>query len=706
MLPFILNTPYQDRTVLTTLGSVSLTEYISRDGPDFYSSPLITLSGLQSSGIVESVQLQLRNAETCAQNTVTFLQVPNPGDTITLDQQVYRFIPLIAGYQQFGDVHIGNTPEATAIQFYKVVMQVGTPGVDFYSPISTSVVSASGIVNFSLTSGGSNYLGVGSAPAVPARLVQCQTNGATPGTPVNATSTATVSVYQGTIQAVTITSPGISYTGTAINVFIAGGGAGSAYGTATLTSAYSINSVGQPINVVSTTGLPATGYVSINGHNCAYTGLTANTLLGVTAVGVPFIANPGNTVQYGYVGSHPTIDIVYADNYFVLRAWAQGTAGNLLTSTTSDATNIQIIGNTLISGGSGPGDYFLTQQLPAISGLNGNYQFNFVSYDIIGDLYDGYVTLYDINGNSLVTPTGSGISYYVGPVRFYGKSVINEFTEVTTLSGIWDPNNQPSSTGMFYVTWDNPIINISGLTFPIAAPATIGTPTQSTRAFTAIEFAQIFDFLVWVFVPVTDHNPPERNWPRTVDANGTWYYAGRTNNMYANVQVPTTVGLGDLVIKPSAVAATTAALGGSGWSYYNNILTNPDATLTIDGVGIVTGQYILIKNQTDARQNGLYVATHVGTQYYIGNTLTRAPEMTIGNQFINAYVPVTGGTVNAGTTWECVNTFVSVGITSIVFVKYVGFASATAIWVGYGNKFTYATSVLPWNNATNSVYLL
>lgn len=133
------------------------------------------------------------------------------------------------------------------------------------------------------------------------------------------------------------------------------------------------------------------------------------------------------------------------------------------------------------------------------------------------------------------------VEYTLGPTKFYGKTVINEFIEVHGLSGIWADNGYADSSGIFYVTWDSPSLTYSGITSAVSAPATTGTPTQSTISVSAVDSVQPIEYNIFVY---TGGSAPERQWPRPVDANGTWYWAGRTTKTYAQVTVPSnTLGI-------------------------------------------------------------------------------------------------------------------------------------------------------------------
>jgi hypothetical protein len=69
---------------------------------------------------------------------------------------------------------------------------------------------------------------------------------------------------------------------------------------------------------------------------------------------------------------------------------------------------------------------------------------------------------------------------------------------------------------------------------------------------------------------------------------------------------------------------------------------------TIDGVTLSVGDRVLVKNQTDARQNGIYIYNGPSTP------MTRAPDANTADELESAVVMVDEGS-QAGTTWRQTN---------------------------------------------------
>jgi len=86
---------------------------------------------------------------------------------------------------------------------------------------------------------------------------------------------------------------------------------------------------------------------------------------------------------------------------------------------------------------------------------------------------------------------------------------------------------------------------------------------------------------------------------------------------------------------------------------------------TIDGVTLNVGDRILLKDQTNPKENGIYIFNGAT------NPLTRAPDANTASELINAIVIVDEGTSNAGTAWRQVNVISSLGTDDVVFQPFV-----------------------------------
>lgn len=113
-----------------------------------------------------------------------------------------------------------------------------------------------------------------------------------------------------------------------------------------------------------------------------------------------------------------------------------------------------------------------------------------------------------------------------------------------------------------------------------------------------------------------------------------------------------------LDVKASAVVATTANITLSG-------------TQTIDGIAVVAGDRVLVKNQSTASQNGIYVVA--------AGAWTRSTDADTWAKLVSAFVFVEKGTVGADTGWvSTVDSGGTLGSTAVTFSQFSGAGTYTA----------------------------
>ena len=96
---------------------------------------------------------------------------------------------------------------------------------------------------------------------------------------------------------------------------------------------------------------------------------------------------------------------------------------------------------------------------------------------------------------------------------------------------------------------------------------------------------------------------------------------------------------------------------------------------TLDGVTLVTGDRILLKDQTAGEENGLYTVEATGAP-------TRATDFDVDAEAIRgATVMVIGGTANANSTWMHTTTgAITLDTTSLIF-KQIGSRGKQTLWI-------------------------
>lgn len=127
-------------------------------------------------------------------------------------------------------------------------------------------------------------------------------------------------------------------------------------------------------------------------------------------------------------------------------------------------------------------------------------------------------------------------------------------------------------------------------------------------------------------------------------------------------------GLLDAVSAQDAVtlAQLKAAIEGNSWKDNVRVASTTNLTLTgpgssIDGVTLTNGDRVLVKDQTLASQNGIYVFNGSAV------AMTRADDATTFTELENAFVAVDEGTANGGTTFRQTQVNGTVGVNDILW---------------------------------------
>ena len=118
-------------------------------------------------------------------------------------------------------------------------------------------------------------------------------------------------------------------------------------------------------------------------------------------------------------------------------------------------------------------------------------------------------------------------------------------------------------------------------------------------------------------------------------------------------------GAGSAIVTGTSSTAPPGSSGdpaGTTWKAPVRVATTTNGTLatayengdTVDGVVLATGDRILIKDQTDGTENGIYVVQASGAP-------VRASDLDDSSEVVGAIIYVIAGTINGTTTWVSTN---------------------------------------------------
>lgn len=117
------------------------------------------------------------------------------------------------------------------------------------------------------------------------------------------------------------------------------------------------------------------------------------------------------------------------------------------------------------------------------------------------------------------------------------------------------------------------------------------------------------------------------------------------------------------------------AIAGLSWKQSVKVATTANITLsgtqTIDGIALSVGDRVLVKNQSTASQNGIYIVS--------SSTWSRAGDVDTWAELVSAAVFVERGTINADTAWVCtVDPGGTLGTTPVSWTQFNGVAELVA----------------------------
>ena len=177
-----------------------------------------------------------------------------------------------------------------------------------------------------------------------------------------------------------------------------------------------------------------------------------------------------------------------------------------------------------------------------------------------------------------------------------------------------------------------------------------------------------------------------------------------TNNQDAATKSYVDAVAQGLRVIPAALVATTQNFSGSVYVHANGTLDiGTGTTKTVDGVNLSLGDVVLVKDQTNAIENGSYTVTQAGS-YFDSWVLTRGFYFNETSEIPGSFQFITDGTVNNGTGFVAQVNDAETFVLGTDDVNWYQFSGAGAYSAGAGLTLT-GTEFSVSNNAITNAML-
>jgi hypothetical protein len=251
-------------------------------------------------------------------------------------------------------------------------------------------------------------------------------------------------------------------------------------------------------------------------------------------------------------------------------------------------------------------------------------------------------------------------------------SPANQFTEITTAGSA-----SRGTTSLWYCI----------LTTPVTTSTTLTFTTTGTQASSYAGFAMQSDGLLSYNVNAKASDDTAAAYQTTLTSQSISVATGKNSGYIlslfgfgaGNVDISGVTYYGyNFPGKIASVRVATTTSGTLSTAFANG--------QTVDGIVLATGDRILVKNQTTASQNGVYVVVASGSP-------TRATDFDSSTEILRGTIYVSSGTTNTGTWWHSTNTSaITIGTTSINYASRASMSSSVLAFF-YDGGTTAASSV-------------
>jgi hypothetical protein len=259
--------------------------------------------------------------------------------------------------------------------------------------------------------------------------------------------------------------------------------------------------------------------------------------------------------------------------------------------------------------------------------------------------------------NFSVCNDNGGNSYVVGG---YGHLSSSAYSNVNEPNCIFTPTIQKfNSTGLWNTLQNNNIL-FKNVPYQAGGTGNASSPGVGTGMYPLAAYSSYNGGTIYFFSTLASDQYLSKNSNYTISYSNFGLISGQSSGTLkiTNTNVPTLGGGTSIYLTPdgtsfSPIPSTlfnmgTNQLASCVVASTANVASLNNSTAVIDGVTLANGNRVLLKNQTDSSENGIWIASTSGAWTVASDWAALLVSTPVG-----ASAVITSGTTNGGTGWVC-----------------------------------------------------